>query len=138
MFFQAREIYLGLCLPKSCTNEDVSKMLIKEPGQIFLVNIINVRTVPGSYQLLQDPKFQIIRFVCFVYVETKVNYANITRILSNICILAPFTYLNSICFVRLIVTSKCNWNLQDTHLSTQEIIWLDCFICFNWKFHFFV
>lgn len=66
MQFQARQIYLGLCLPKSCNNEDVSTLLIKEPDQAVLVNVINVRTVPGSYQLLQDPKFQIIRFVCFM------------------------------------------------------------------------
>ncbi|XP_066247299.1 nose resistant to fluoxetine protein 6-like [Euwallacea similis] len=55
-----RQIHLGLCLPESCTVQDVRKLLSEEPTNSLSMDIAGVKRVPGSYNLLRDPKFQII------------------------------------------------------------------------------
>ncbi|XP_066150020.1 nose resistant to fluoxetine protein 6-like [Euwallacea fornicatus] len=55
-----RQVHLGLCLPESCTVQDVRKLLSEEPANTLSMDIAGVKRVPGSYNLLRDPKFEII------------------------------------------------------------------------------
>lgn len=57
-------LQLGQCLPKSCSTQDVGKILDNDPNvKLFRssfggkFHILKIRNVPGNYQLLMDHKF---------------------------------------------------------------------------------
>ena len=61
---ETRLLQLGQCLPKSCSTQDVGKLLEEDSNAKMLTKsfdakfeIVKVRNVPGRYQLFKDHKF---------------------------------------------------------------------------------
>ncbi|XP_055644167.1 nose resistant to fluoxetine protein 6 isoform X2 [Toxorhynchites rutilus septentrionalis] len=77
-------LQLGQCLPSHCSTSDVYRILKEDPKSKLIsdkntcnaakkssrsvMEIVEVRTVPGSYSLLNDSKFFIVSSVIFVLV----------------------------------------------------------------------
>uniref|UniRef100_A0A8D8BCP9 Nose resistant to fluoxetine protein 6 n=1 Tax=Culex pipiens TaxID=7175 RepID=A0A8D8BCP9_CULPI len=76
---ETKLLHLGQCLPKSCSKEEVQCMLKEDPNSILLkhkdvcelknsssktscnlLDVINIRNVPGAYSLYEDTKFYIL------------------------------------------------------------------------------
>ncbi|XP_054271181.1 nose resistant to fluoxetine protein 6-like [Macrosteles quadrilineatus] len=59
---RVRQISLGVCLPRSCSGEDIASLL--RPQDAFSpshsLQVLRVRPVPGPYSLLRDPKLHIL------------------------------------------------------------------------------
>ncbi|XP_055611338.1 nose resistant to fluoxetine protein 6 [Uranotaenia lowii] len=80
-------LQIGQCLPKSCSVNDVYKILQEDRNSKIINNmkmcnsssvncnkleIVNLRTVPGSYSLLQDPRFFLLSVALIVVTATVV------------------------------------------------------------------
>lgn len=60
-----RQINIGECIPASCTKNDLRWLFSQEKKQGASINIVDVREVPGSYLLRNDPKFRLVGSVAF-------------------------------------------------------------------------
>ncbi|XP_015376753.1 PREDICTED: uncharacterized protein LOC107171036 [Diuraphis noxia] len=64
---KTRLISLGLCMPKDCSSTDVQNMVSvpKEDNESNYrsYSVLNVRSVPGTYTLWSDGKFQLLLIV---------------------------------------------------------------------------
>lgn len=64
--FQPRQLMIGFCFPAACSPLDMKALLATESARsaASLVNtsveVLDVRPVPGDYDLLKDIKFYII------------------------------------------------------------------------------
>ncbi|XP_063243090.1 nose resistant to fluoxetine protein 6-like [Bacillus rossius redtenbacheri] len=58
---QSRVVLLGVCLPRTCSSQDISSLL-QSSGQDSSrsLRVLQVRAVPGTYSLLADYKFHIL------------------------------------------------------------------------------
>ncbi|XP_063906945.1 nose resistant to fluoxetine protein 6-like isoform X2 [Zophobas morio] len=59
-----RQLNVGECLPASCSPSDVRVLLATERKSGSSLSVVGIRKVPGDYDVLQDPKFQIVGGVC--------------------------------------------------------------------------